>query len=85
MDVSKSAACVIIHDVSVAFAKLRPQLVKMLEKNDEIKKLNKQLYGLAKFPLVIGAIDCNYIKIQSPGELNNCCTKWCTYLVYDLQ
>ncbi|CAI6351656.1 unnamed protein product [Macrosiphum euphorbiae] len=54
--VSKSAACVIVHDVSVALAKLRPQIVKMPETNDEIKELHKQLYGLAEFPLVIGAI-----------------------------
>jgi len=68
MGVSKSAACVIVHDVSVALAKLRPQIIKMPETNDEIKELHKQFYGIAKFPLVIGAIDCTHIKIQSPGE-----------------
>lgn len=68
MGISKSAACVIVHDVSVALAKLRPQIIKMPETNDEIKELHKQFYGIAKFPLVIGAIDYTLIKIQSLGE-----------------
>jgi len=68
MGVSKSAACVIVHDVSVALAKLRSQIIKMPETNDEVKELRKQFYGIAKFPLVIGVIDCTRIKIQSPGE-----------------
>eukprot|EP00102_Acyrthosiphon_pisum_P019200 XP_016656410.1 PREDICTED: putative nuclease HARBI1 isoform X2 [Acyrthosiphon pisum] len=68
--VSKSTACVIVRDVSVALAQLRPQFIKMPETNDEIKELQKQFYGIAKFPLVIGAIDCTHIKIQSPGGPN---------------
>lgn len=30
-------------------------------------KLKVQFYGLARFPKVIGAIDCTHIKLQSPS------------------
>jgi hypothetical protein len=66
--VIKSFSCLIVRDVSLAIAKLRTKYIKMLE--TEIRNLQKDFYSIAKFPLVIGAIDCMHIKIQSPGKLN---------------
>jgi len=68
----------------VALAQLRLQFIKMSETNDELKELQKQFYGIAKFPLVIGAIDCTYIKIQSTGE-SHCMMPIISYSIYYLQ
>lgn len=51
----------IIHDVIVSLAKRCPQIIKMPETNDEMKELHKQFFGIAKFPFVIGALDCTHI------------------------
>jgi len=34
----------------------------------EIMKVKVMFYGLARFPKVIGAIDCTHIKLQSPSR-----------------
>jgi hypothetical protein len=42
----------------------------MPETYSEIQDLQKDFYSTAKFLLVVGTIDCTYIKIQSTGKLN---------------
>lgn len=64
--VSKTIASLIVKNVSVAIARLRPRFIKMPDTEGEINTL-RQFYEIAKFPRVIGAIDCTHVKIQSPG------------------
>lgn len=40
----------------------------MLKTTAEIMELKVKFYGLARFPKVIGAIDCTHIKLQSPSR-----------------
>ncbi|KAL1447143.1 hypothetical protein WDU94_015606 [Cyamophila willieti] len=63
--VHKSTACKAIQVVSQAIASLRPQYIQM--PNPEQAKT--QFYQIARFPKVIGAVDCTHVKIQSPGGL----------------
>lgn len=66
--VSKTTASLIVRDVSVAFARLRPIFIKMPETEAEINALQGQFYEIAKFPRVVGAIDCTHVKILNPGK-----------------
>jgi len=66
--VSKTTASLIVRDVSIAIAKLRPTFVKMPIES-EIPTMQKRFYQIAKFPRTIGAIDCTHVKIQNPGNI----------------
>lgn len=44
------------------------RFIKLPETPDEKMKLKVQFYGLARFPKVIGAIDCTHIKFHSPSK-----------------
>ncbi|XP_050063025.1 putative nuclease HARBI1, partial [Aphis gossypii] len=68
--VSKSSACLIVRDVSLTIANLRKEYVRMPDNDFEIRQLQKDFYKTAKFLLVIRAIDCTHVKIQSPGGPN---------------
>jgi hypothetical protein len=39
----------------------------MYENVQEMERMVEEFYTLARFPRVIGAIDCTLIRIQSPG------------------
>lgn len=65
--VSTSSACRIISRVSNAIASLHRQHIKMCETNEEMERSAAKFYQIARFPRVIGAIDCTLIKIDSPG------------------
>lgn len=67
--VSKTTASLIVRDVSVAIAKLRPIFINIPETESEINDLQLRFYKIARFPRTIGAIDCTHIKIQNPGNL----------------
>lgn len=41
----------------------------MPDRAAEINTIQNQFYNIAKFPRVIGAIDCTHIKIQNPGNI----------------
>ncbi|XP_008185493.1 putative nuclease HARBI1 [Acyrthosiphon pisum] len=65
-----SAATVnrIVHKVSRAIASLWRDYILFPETDEEIKRTQRMFYQKAKFPRVIGAIDCTHIKFwQSPG------------------
>ncbi|XP_071052448.1 putative nuclease HARBI1 isoform X2 [Onthophagus taurus] len=64
--VSEAAASQIVKLVAIAIANLRPQYCKMPE-GDDIGKAQRSFYNIARFPLVIGTIDCTHVRIQSPG------------------
>lgn len=53
--------------VSEAIATLRPLFIRMPSTEEELRHASAAFYRIARFPRVIGAIDCTHIKIQSPG------------------
>ncbi|XP_036150400.1 putative nuclease HARBI1 [Monomorium pharaonis] len=68
---STSTAHRIVHRVSCAIASLRPLHVLFPETPSQIRKTQMEFYNKARFPRVIGAIDCTHVKfIKSPGGGN---------------
>lgn len=66
---SQPTAHRIIHKVSYAIAQLRPMHVLFPDQGDEILQTQVGFYQKARFPKVIGAIDCTHVKLaKSPGE-----------------
>jgi len=65
---SKTSAHRIIHRVSDAIARLGPQQIVFPDTAGEIRRTQTNFYRIARFPRVVGALDCTHIKIQSPGE-----------------
>ncbi|XP_025267356.1 putative nuclease HARBI1 isoform X1 [Camponotus floridanus] len=68
--VSKTSSHRIIHHVTAAIVRLRPRYIKFPMLADEIKREQIQFFNIARFPRVIGCIDCTHIKIQSFGGNN---------------
>lgn len=71
MGMHTSTASRIISKVSHVIASLRPQYIKMPERN-EILDVQTSFYEIARFPRVIGCIDGTHIRLQSPGKHNKC-------------
>lgn len=65
--VSTSTVCRVLRRVSIAICQLRPDFIRMPSTDDEWKAICHAFFKIAKFPRVIGAIDCTHVKIQSPG------------------
>ncbi|XP_045453625.1 putative nuclease HARBI1 [Melitaea cinxia] len=63
----ESTACRILHRVTHAIAFLYSDFIKMPITATEQNSVGAKFYDVAKFPRVIGAIDCTHIKILSPG------------------
>ncbi|XP_031327365.1 putative nuclease HARBI1 [Photinus pyralis] len=57
----------IIRRVSRAIAELSPVYIKMPDTVEEMAIIKQGFYAIARFPRVIGAIDCTHIRIQNPG------------------
>lgn len=68
--VSKTSACNIIKQVTHAIARLRGDYIYMPRNPEELEATKLQFYTVARFPNVIGAIDCTHVRIQSPGGDN---------------
>lgn len=66
--VSTTSAHRIIHRVTNAIARLRPHFIKFPITNNEIKKEQLEFYKIARFPRVIGCIDCTHVRVQSFGK-----------------
>lgn len=62
--IHKSTTCRIIKKVTIALASECHRYIRFPE---NIEKTCQEFYNIAKFPRVIGAIDCTHVKIQSPG------------------
>nr|XP_023027420.1 putative nuclease HARBI1 [Leptinotarsa decemlineata] len=62
--VSKASASRIISKVSRAIAELRPRFVKF---PINLQSVKEGFYNIARFPRVIGTIDCTHVNIKSPG------------------
>lgn len=65
--IHKSTMCRIIKKVIEAIAFLRLQYIKCPNLNQNVRHAKEGFYSIARFPRVIGAIDCTHVKIQSPG------------------
>ncbi|XP_070521825.1 putative nuclease HARBI1 [Cardiocondyla obscurior] len=59
-----STACRIIKKVTIALASECRHYICFPENTINVEK---EFYNIAKFPRVVGAIDCTHIKVQSPG------------------
>lgn len=57
----------IIHRVSKAIASLNKEYIKFPETTEAQRKAQDSFYRIARFPRVIGAMDCTHIRISSPG------------------
>jgi len=68
--IHKSTASHIVKIVSHNIAILRPQFVNFPNNENDLKKVKQDFYNIAKFPMVIGALDCTHVKIKSPGGDN---------------
>jgi len=68
--IHKSTASRIVKLVSCVIATLRPQFIHFPRNENYIKKTKQDFYNIAKFPMVIGAMDCTHVKIRSPGGDN---------------
>ncbi|XP_050460860.1 putative nuclease HARBI1 [Cataglyphis hispanica] len=66
--VSKTSSHRIIHRVTNAIARLRPRYIKFPMLAEEIKREQIKFFDIARFPRIIGCIDCTHIKIQSFGK-----------------
>ncbi|KAJ3653046.1 hypothetical protein Zmor_018964 [Zophobas morio] len=60
----------IIRRVSDAIARLYHHFIKMPQTLMEQRLIQNGFFDIARFPRVIGAIDCTHIKIESPGGEN---------------
>lgn len=68
--IHKSTACRIIQRVTRAIASLGPEFINFPRTPEEMMHSQQGFYNIARFPRVIGCIDCRHIKIQSPGGDN---------------
>lgn len=59
--VSTTSAHRIIHRVTNAVARLRSRFIKFPTTHNEIKKEQLKFYKIARFPRVIGCIDCTHV------------------------
>lgn len=67
--VDKSTASRIIRQVTLAIADLRENYIKFPNSVNEIREKQLDFFKIAKFPRVIGALDCTHVRILSPGNL----------------
>lgn len=65
--VSKATVSRIVHRVSVAIAALRPLYISF-PRVEEQREVMQGFFEGARFPGVLGALDCTHIPIQSPGH-----------------
>lgn len=66
--VYKTTAGRIIQRITDVLVTLAPRYIKFPENEEEKNICQADFYKIARFPKVIGAIDCSHIPIQSPGK-----------------
>jgi len=64
-----TSAPYIIHRVSAAIARLQSRYIQFPSTKQEIRKKQLRFYNIARFPRVIGCIDCTHVRVQSFGKL----------------
>ncbi|XP_020298875.1 putative nuclease HARBI1, partial [Pseudomyrmex gracilis] len=65
--IHKSTMCRIIKKVTEAIASLRLRYIHFPNSNQSLMHTKERFYNIARFPRVIGAIDCTHVKLLSPG------------------
>lgn len=65
--IHKSTASQIVKKLVRIIVTLAPEFIYMPRTQQEVEETKRKFYSIARFPRVIGAIDCTYIKIISPG------------------
>lgn len=68
LGVKKSTASRTIRRVSEAIAGLSHQFIRFPDSEVELRNITAGFFNVARFPKVIGAIDCTHIRMQSPGN-----------------
>jgi nuclease HARBI1 len=66
--VSKISSHRIIHRVINAIARLRPRFINFSMLPEEIKREQIKFFDIARFPRIIGCIDCTHVKVLSFDE-----------------
>lgn len=61
--VSKTSACNHFRTVTEASTYLRPIYIKMPKLQYNIEESRLKFYNKARFPRIIGAINCNHVKL----------------------
>lgn len=64
---SKCTAHRIVHRVSASIAQLSGHHINFPSTENLISGTQLEFYNIARFPKVIGAMDCTHVKIKSPG------------------
>lgn len=70
--VSVSTVSKVVTLVSHHIALMKDHFIHMPENEEEIVSTRNKFFSVAKFPRVIGALDCTHVKIQSPGKCLKC-------------
>ncbi|KAJ8951699.1 hypothetical protein NQ314_007648 [Rhamnusium bicolor] len=65
--IHKTIASRKIKRVTESLCTLRANYISMPTNENDSANVMQGFYRLARFPRVIGALDCTYIRIQSPG------------------
>ena len=68
--VSKATVCRVIQRVSHHIALMFNQRIALPADQESLANIQRQFYQIARFPGVIGAIDCTHVAIQSQGGEN---------------
>lgn len=71
--IHKSTTSTVIRQVSRVIASLAPHYLKMPQNEEDLRKAKQDFLQIARFPNLIGAIDCTHVRISSPGM----CSSWC--------
>ncbi|KAB0790080.1 hypothetical protein PPYR_15073, partial [Photinus pyralis] len=65
--VHKSSVSKYMWKVLRAIASLRLRYVYFPNTEEEVRQIKTDFYAIARFPKVVGALDCTHVKIISPG------------------
>lgn len=68
MGISKTAAHDIIQLVVNAIVELRKEYIHFPSTPQGMRTQVSQFFSIARFPKVMGAIDCTHIRVQNPGN-----------------
>jgi hypothetical protein len=69
--IHKATVSRILKKVTRIIASLKSKFIYMPRDRAERREAYSNFYNIARFPNVIGTIDCTHVRIQSPGNLFN--------------
>lgn len=65
--IHKTTAAKVIRNVITALLHYRNRFIHFAVTEHEKTVTQQQFYNIARFPRVVGALDCTHVKIASPG------------------